>query len=90
MNDFDLCVKVGSLFKRRFTSISSAVVSNRVWLNSSRSNMCDVLVIFPQEVAFETLGIVLERFLKEDLIISVKLHKTTQTIAFYITASYNR
>ena len=52
--------------------------------------MCDVIVVFPQEVAYEALGIVLDRFLKEDLIISVKLHKTTQTIAFYITASYNR
>jgi anoctamin-8 len=82
--------KVGSFFKKRFTTIGKSVVTNRIWLKSSKSSICHVLITFPSDTTYETVFILLDRILKEDLVVNIKYHKTTHRIGLYLTASYER
>jgi anoctamin-8 len=49
-----------------------------------------VLLTFPSNTTHECVFTLLDRILKEDLIVNVKYHKTTHRICFYLTASYER
>jgi len=82
--------KVGSLFKKRFTTMSKSVVTNRVWLKSTKSSSCEVLIAFSSKIKYETIYSLLKRILTDGLIVNVKYHGTTGSIAFYITATYER
>ena len=81
---------VSSFFKKRFSLISKAVVTNRIWLKSEASTQCDVLLTFKENVGFDELKTLLELILDANLIVNVKYHLTTRDICFYITASYER
>lgn len=82
--------KVGSFFKKRFTTLSKTVATNRIWLKSTKSSICDVLLTFRPNIEYETIHALLERILKTGLIVNVKYHSTTRMVAFYITATYER
>jgi hypothetical protein len=79
------------LFKKRFTLLSSTVVTNRIWLKSSNNRTCDVLITFSPTESYETIFTILQVLLKEkQLIINVNYHHTSHSIAFYVTATYER
>lgn len=82
---------VGSFFKQRFKNVSANVYTNRVWLKSTQtSRICDVLVTLRPHERYETVFTLLDALLKKELIVRVKYHHSTQAIAFYISASYER
>jgi anoctamin-8 len=78
------------LFKNRLTVISKTVVTNRIWLKSTKSRQCDILIAFATNIKYETIHKVLDQILRANLIVYVKYHKTTHNVAFYITASYEQ
>lgn len=61
-----------------------------MWLKSAKSKTCHVLITFEPSANLDTIYILLDMLLKEDLIVNVNYHKTTHVVAFYITASYER
>lgn len=88
---FSLIIKkVGSFFKKRFTSIGKTVVTNRIWLKSTKSSSCHVLITFPSNSTYGTIHALMDKILKAGLIVFIKEHKTSNSVGFYITASYER
>lgn len=81
---------VSSLFKKRFSLVSKAVVTNRIWLKSETNTQCDVLITFKENVPFGELKLLLELILEANLVVNVKYHLTTREICFYVTATYER
>jgi hypothetical protein len=83
-------ILVGTLFKKRFSQISSTVASNRIWLRSNKSRNCHVLITFFSDATYDTVFTLLDKILKSDLHVNVFYHQTTHKIALYITASYEK
>ena len=81
---------VGTLFKKRFSIISTTVVSNRLWLKARKSRFCDVLITFNPHVTYLDVFTLLDKILKADLHVNVYYHQTTHRVALYITASYEK
>lgn len=80
--------QVGSLFKKRFHLLSENVVTNRIWLKSTHSRDCDVLIEFAPNSTYEILFTLLDKILKTNLKVIVKYHQTTHRYCFYISATY--
>ena len=59
-------------------------------MKSGKNNQCDVLITFSPNVKYSTVFTLLDQILKADLIVSVKYHKTSHSVGFYISASYER
>ncbi|CAF0906326.1 unnamed protein product [Didymodactylos carnosus] len=81
-----------ALFRRRFVSVSSGILTNRLWLKSQANHECDLLITFPSRIDENKIIWFLKQLLllEPDIRISIKYHFTTGVYGFYITFTYSK
>ena len=80
----------GRLLRRKLPIGGHLITPRRLWLQSIATRQCDVVMTFPKGASDSTLLWLLRKLRSATprLTVCVRHHPSTQTTAFYLTASF--